>query len=88
MPGEVDAEDGDDADDGDDDHGDDAEPETVEISPEPEPEPRPVFVDEHVAQGAGGDGPPRDGPRLDELDPEDHFVVDDEHGDNRGGSSA
>lgn len=95
VSGEVDAEDGDDAEDRDDAmdgddavDGDDAEPETVEISPEPEPEPRPVFVDEHVAQGAGGDGPPRDGPRLDELDPEDHFVVDDEHGDNRGGSPA
>lgn len=86
-PGEMDAEDGDDADDGDDaEHGDDAEPETVEISAEPEPEPRPVFADEDVAQEAAAEDPRRDG-RLDELDPEDHFVVDDEHGDNRGGTS-
>ena len=68
--------------------GDDSEPETVEISAEPEPEPSPVFADEHVAQEAAGDDPPRDVPPLDELDPEDHFVVDDEHGDNRGGTSA
>ena len=67
----------------------DTDPETVEFEtetaasgPEPEADFAPVFDDEPAPQPATENEPP-----LDELDPEDHFVVDDDFGGSRGGGA-
>jgi len=63
----------------------DTEPETVEHATDSDADFEPVFDDEPVAQLATEGGPP-----LEELDPEEHFVVDEPDsggGGNRGGSS-
>lgn len=62
---------------------------TVVVEPEPEPAPvvdEPV-VDEPVADEPVVDTGSEPAPPVDDLDPEDHFVVDPDGGDHRGGSA-